>query len=414
MVLAWLCHMLLRDNAPFEFTIITVDHGLRGESANEAAFVSKWCAKLQIPHETLIWQHDHQINSGLQKLAREARYKLLLGAAYRLGGGAILTAHSLTDQAETVFMRLARGSGVAGLGAMREERYLAFGASKPIRLIRPLLGISRNEITQFAKENSISFCDDSSNVDQKYERVRTRNIITSLQNDEALSETALGRTAIRCQKARSVLETQTEEDFSNCAGVFHGWGGIGFDPKRLMCDQFSSERRTSMLARAIYAVGAKDFPPDEEAVAAATKQALNSGQSPLGGTMLIATKTRFWIIREAGDLWGRDLKNPPDVMLVGPGVSRVWDRRFIITNRTAGQITVGLMDRHNKPLGNITGFKSFAGPKSARLSVPIIEFVDTHSKGELTFAVVPHAMPANLEVKSLLHERFKGQVLRYY
>ena len=105
-----------RDHAP-KLLAITIDHGLRAESAREAAAVKRLARQLGVPHRTLRWR-GVKPKTGLQEAARIARYRLLAEAAARAGYEHILTAHTLDDQAETVLFRLARGSGLTGLAGM--------------------------------------------------------------------------------------------------------------------------------------------------------------------------------------------------------------------------------------------------------------------------------------------------------
>src|SRR6185436_11157971 len=96
---------------------VTIDHGLREESAPEALAVKRLAKTLNVEHRTLRWT-GRKPKTGIQEAARNARYRLLAGAARKAGAGHILTAHTLDDQAETVLFRLARGSGVSGLAGM--------------------------------------------------------------------------------------------------------------------------------------------------------------------------------------------------------------------------------------------------------------------------------------------------------
>src|SRR3954469_21582783 len=100
-----------------KLTAATVDHGLRKESVREAAAVGKLAKQLGVPHRILKWT-GAKPKSGTQQSARRARYGLLAQAAKAAGAGHILTAHTVDDQAETVLMRMARGSGLGGLSGM--------------------------------------------------------------------------------------------------------------------------------------------------------------------------------------------------------------------------------------------------------------------------------------------------------
>jgi tRNA(Ile)-lysidine synthase len=119
---------------------VTVDHGLRKEAKREAAAVARLARKLGVAHRTVRWQ-GRKPATGLQEAARMARYRLLAEAARRAGARAVLTAHTLDDQAETVLIRLTRGSGIGGLGAM--ARVAPLHGDGEISLIRPLLDLPK-------------------------------------------------------------------------------------------------------------------------------------------------------------------------------------------------------------------------------------------------------------------------------
>lgn len=104
--------------APPKLIAVTVDHGLRAQSKGEAAGVGRLARMLGLAHRTLRWT-GKKPTTGLQQAARQARYRLLAEAARKVGAAHILTAHTLDDQAETVLIRMSRGSGVTGLAAMQ-------------------------------------------------------------------------------------------------------------------------------------------------------------------------------------------------------------------------------------------------------------------------------------------------------
>ena len=165
-----LLHILTRCFAPGTVALfaVTVDHGLRPESPDEAMQVKEMCAELMVPHTTLRWKSWDGVGN-LQERAREARYQLISEWAKSQDIAVFAVGHTADDQAETMLMRLARSSGVDGLAAMPLNRTL-FG----ITLIRPLLGLARQDLRGYLTRNDVDWAEDPSNKNAAYERVRTR------------------------------------------------------------------------------------------------------------------------------------------------------------------------------------------------------------------------------------------------
>ena len=124
---------------------VTIDHGLRAQAKREAAAVGRLARKLGLAHRTLRWT-GKKPTTGLQQAARMARYRLLAEAAREAKAMHILTAHTLDDQAETVLIRMSRGSGVTGLGAMARMSSLPRQGAGQIKLVRPLLETSKSRL----------------------------------------------------------------------------------------------------------------------------------------------------------------------------------------------------------------------------------------------------------------------------
>src|SRR5262249_31253003 len=135
---------------------VTVDHGLRKESKTEAAAVARLARKLNVAHRTVRW-NGRKPATGLQEKARVVRYRLRGGAAH------ILTAHTLDDQAETVLIRMSRGSGLTGLGAMTRTAPLPPDGKSTIVLVRPLLDIAKVRLIATLDAAKIPYADDPSN-----------------------------------------------------------------------------------------------------------------------------------------------------------------------------------------------------------------------------------------------------------
>lgn len=154
--------------------VATVDHGLRPEAASECAHVERSAARLGLPAATLRWTGDKP-PSGLQEAAREARYRLLADRAATVGAGAVVLAHHLEDQAETVLMRMARGSGPSGLKGMApvSERH-------GIDLLRPFLFVPKGRLAATAGAAGLEPVADPSNADGRFTRVRLRRLMPLL------------------------------------------------------------------------------------------------------------------------------------------------------------------------------------------------------------------------------------------
>ena len=151
----------------------TVDHGLRPESAGEAAFVATCCRDLGVPHQVL----RVTVGKGnLQDRARAARYAALGEWCEERGLAALATAHQLDDQVETLLMRVNRGSGLSGLAAIRAVQSLP---DVPVPLVRPLLGWRRAELACLVADMGWEAVDDPSNHSDAFDRVRVRKALAT-------------------------------------------------------------------------------------------------------------------------------------------------------------------------------------------------------------------------------------------
>jgi tRNA(Ile)-lysidine synthase len=180
--------------------VATVDHGIRPESAEEARFVAGFCAQIGIPHCTLLWTEGGKAGKVSQEAARKGRYALLSGHARAIDASHIVTAHTLDDQAETVLMRLAAGSGVGGLGAMRPN--IARGA---MRHIRPFLEVPKSRLIVTCTQNHWHYAKDPSNEDSRFARTRFRALMPILAG-EGLTPERLGTLAARARRTEDALD----------------------------------------------------------------------------------------------------------------------------------------------------------------------------------------------------------------
>ena len=203
LALMLLCHAAYPDRTH----VATVDHQLRLESKGEAGFVRAVCVSLDLPHTVLL--PSTPITGSLQTSARLARYALLQSWADKNRIEVILTAHHADDQAETLLMRLNRGAGIGGLAGVRSVNG---------RIIRPLLGWRRSELSDIVCLSGIRPVHDPSNDDEKYDRVRIRKAIASSPwlDPVAMAQSAVaqadGEAALGWMADRLFLERVRQDD----------------------------------------------------------------------------------------------------------------------------------------------------------------------------------------------------------
>jgi tRNA(Ile)-lysidine synthase len=178
---------------------VTVDHGLRPEGAREARDVKRLAQQLELPHRTMRWSGDKP-RTGIPAAARTARYRLLVQAARSVGAMHVLTAHTRDDQAETLLMRLLRGSGIAGLSAMARQ-----SAREDLLLVRPLLDVPKSRLIATLNKAKVGFADDPTNRDTVLTRPRLRQLLPLLAA-EGGDARGLARLASRLARANAAVD----------------------------------------------------------------------------------------------------------------------------------------------------------------------------------------------------------------
>ncbi len=230
---------------------VTVDHGLRPEAAREARDVKRLAQELELPHRTLHWRGEKP-KSGLPAAAREARYRLLAEAARRAGASHIVTAHTRDDQAETLLMRLLRGSGIAGLTAMKRVS-MREGAM----LARPLLDVPKARLIATLSRAKIDYADDPTNRDTAFTRPRLRALLPALAA-EGGDARVLARLAARLSRANAAVEVLT--DGAERYLALRGQGALHADRNAIVFDATAfaalpEEIRLRLLMRAVNRLG---------------------------------------------------------------------------------------------------------------------------------------------------------------
>lgn len=238
---------------------VTIDHGLRPESAREARAVKRLAAGLGVRHRTLRWS-GRKPRTGLQQAAREMRYRLLAAAARKAGASCILTAHTLDDQAETVLLRLSRGSGLTGLGAMTWHTPLdvsglhARARTGPgFLLVRPLLDVPKARLVATLERMGFSFVSDPSNRDPRFTRARLRGLMPALA-EEGLDGHRLALLAARIRRANAAIEVAVDAAAEAVSlGIGTDRAPIAFDAEKFF--RLPAELALRLLGRAVAQTG---------------------------------------------------------------------------------------------------------------------------------------------------------------
>jgi tRNA(Ile)-lysidine synthase len=239
-----LLHLLARlaPGAGLALTAAHLDHGLRAESAADAAFVADLCAGLGVPLLAARRAVRARPGESPEAAARRVRYRFLQAAARKAGAKALATAHHADDLAETVLMRLLAGAGSAGLAAMARPRP---------GVLRPLLDHPKADLVAYAERRNLAFREDASNRDPRFDRNRVRaevlpalaavnpNVVATLGREaRVLADEAdfLARTAAEAMKA---LSRDDAEGLPNGATALARTGLAGLHPavaRRLVAD----------------------------------------------------------------------------------------------------------------------------------------------------------------------------------
>ncbi|GJL85035.1 MAG: tRNA(Ile)-lysidine synthase [Micavibrio sp.] len=184
--------------------ILSVDHGLRPEAAQEAAQVGEWAKDWPgVTHSVLTVSKDkeEQSSTRIMENARAARYKALEAHCKARGIRHLFLAHHQDDQAETFLFRLAKGSGLDGLAAMAPAQ----DYSGNLVLLRPLLDVPKDRLIATCEDRGVSFVNDPSNEAEKFARPRLRKARAALE-EEGLTSKRLSVTALRLARARQALD----------------------------------------------------------------------------------------------------------------------------------------------------------------------------------------------------------------
>lgn len=266
---------------------ITVDHGLREGSAEEAEFVQQTCKGLSVPHAIARWGAWNKAGN-LQAAAREARYRLIAEWAQRRELDVVCIGHTQDDVAETFLMRLGRESGVDGLARMQSgfER-------NGVQFLRPLLDVSRDDLREFLKGRDQTWREDPSNENDAFGRVRARRALKVL-DDIGLSASALAQVAGNMSDAKATLQEATAQ-FAGSA-VIEDAGDLLIDPAKFRHETVELRRR--LLSAMLVWMVPSDYPPRRSALAELDAAILDERTFSIGGCLVFSKAKEIRVSRE--------------------------------------------------------------------------------------------------------------------
>lgn len=303
------------NNPNWRFSVLTVNHGLRAAAAKETRYVAKLARTHGLGVKTLDWQGAPPTRD-IQATAREIRYRLMTDWCQQNSCTALVVAHHLEDQAETFLLRLARGSGLDGLTAM-QSRSLHYG----VTLLRPFLDIPRARLHATTQKAGFVPVDDPSNHDDRFARVRMRQVMDTLAA-EGLSPARLSETAARLQTARTALDEVTAQATADLV-TNDAYGTVYVD--RTAFKKLPVEVLRRLMARLLTSQSAYPpaYPPRAERLAAvlADIKANRLKGRTLNGFLLRLRHSQLVICREPQAAAGHHAR-------LAPGERCFWDGRF--------------------------------------------------------------------------------------
>jgi tRNA(Ile)-lysidine synthase len=314
-------------------TALIVDHALRPDSAAEAARAAGFArdAGCEARIRRLAW--DKTVPT--QADARRARHAAFAEAARALGAPRLFLAHTRDDQAETILMRLRRGSGRRGLAGMAADAPSPlWPEGRDLRVMRPLLSHRRDELRAWLRDQGRDWIDDPSNTAERFERVRIRRELAeapaAVERLAAFGDACAQDAAKRDRSAHAALREclTLDEGQARLSVRFLEYSGIG------------AHRALAVL---LAAVGAAPREPAPDAVARAFA-ALQSGEAfTLSGAHVARRKGEILAVRDPGDLLGRrGGGNPLPSLALPPGDAVVWDGRLALRAAEPGwRVTLG-------------------------------------------------------------------------
>lgn len=283
-------HLMTRaaPHCGWQVRAVTVNHRLRPEAAEEAAFVGRLCAELGVAHDVLVWEHG-AIAGNLQDEARRARYGLIGDWGRDRGIGHVVLGHTADDQAETFLMGLAREAGLDGLTGMRREWTVG-----GVVFARPFLRVSRADLRACLDRRGVTWIDDPSNADEGYTRIKARRALDALA-PLGITVRKIGHVVENLDLARDALNKATGEAAMTVAREAAG----SLILNRTAFDALTSEVQRRLLIKALRWVSAADYAPRAKALDRLQGAMITGKDATLSGCRIRLSDAEVRITREA-------------------------------------------------------------------------------------------------------------------
>lgn len=333
--------------------VITVDHGLRPETKHEIALVTDMCARWELPHHVEFWS-GWKGQGNLQAAARDARYGLIADWAYGNQITHVALGHTADDQAETFLMRLARGAGVDGLSAMSPRR-----VQHGITWVRPFLRIERSALRTYLRASRLDWCEDPSNENRDFERIRVRDALTVLGSLGVQTE-ALVDVAQNMSRAREALDWQTFLAAQDATTLMYGAIAIDLHKFRML----PAEIARRLIVHAITWIANSTYPPRRDAVATVLRAVRSLSGATLDGCQIAVENDVIWVFRELNAL--------EDVTCE---VGDMWDDRWLVTG-PEDDPDIEVRALGYEQLSDIPDWRALGAPRAALAVTPSVWYDD--------------------------------------
>lgn len=321
------------DRAGVRLRAVIIDHGLGPHSADHAEFAASAARALGLEVKIIVWRGEKP-DTGIQAAARQARHALIAAETRAFGARHILTGHTLDDQAETLWMRAARGGHWRALSAMAEAGpHPLWPQGRALEIVRPLLTLRRARLREFLQDAGAAWIEDPANEDFAYERIRIRRRLDALEG-AGLPPQRLAGIAAQARRLAEQEDARAAEILRNAAFFPEGRAALPVSGMR-GTDTAVAGRILQALIAAVS--GAPHLPPRHRGDALV--RALISGEADaatLGGALVWLADGKLQLARDPGSLLGRAGQAPAAPAALTPGREMVWDGRYRIETQHAG------------------------------------------------------------------------------